>query len=165
MGGARVGKQARDKKGGKALVAGPQPGAGATTPLSFQASAAAKRKQKGEAPTTADETACEGGIGPSGKTPTKFWSLDALPPEAIGQYLLSACEPASLSARSLKDINIKGQAMLNMQRRSHLLEYITGMPSSFTLSGAYRSWSKLHTTVKENNSMRGRPRAGAYTPI
>lgn len=99
------------REGGKSLVAGPQPGAGATSPLPFQASAAAKRKAKGTA--TTEEGTPDDGIDPTDRIPTKYWSLDSLSPTPIGQYLLSACEPASMSVRNLKAINIKGQALQN----------------------------------------------------
>lgn len=135
-------------------------------PPSLQAQARASRQKQaapGPSPRKGDEMAPD--IAPDDQVPTKYWTLDGLSPHSLASRILSVAEPASLSMPNLKSITVKRQSLQNHQVHVRLVEFMTGLPPDFSLSGVYRSWKALSEFVCERNECRGRRLQGATLPV
>lgn len=125
--------------------------------MSFQAAARKSRKQPElPAPSPSKNELDMPPIEGDDMIPTKYWTLDALSPAAVTGNWLCVAEPATLSVANLKQITKKGQSLQNHQSIHRLLEYVSGLPGDFSLTGLYRSWAKLQELILDRNERRGR---------
>jgi hypothetical protein len=135
---------------------------------SFQAKARARRKPSAvpaPSPAKGDAQGNSLDIDSDDLVPSKYWTLDGLSITIISQRLLAVAEPATLSVANLKVISKKGQALQNIQNNIRMLEYMTGLPPDFSLTGIYRSWAKVTQLVCERNDSRGRRCRDIQLPI
>lgn len=133
-----------------------KPSSGDDAPKSFEAAARSRKKAAFQGPSPSKYEVTEEPLSPEDAIPTKYWTVDSLSPMSVSSKLLSVAEPACLSIANLKSITIKGRALENHQSHHRLLEFLSGLPGDFSLSGVYRSWSKLAALVQERNQLRGR---------
>lgn len=139
---------------------------GAAVPPSLQAHArTARSKHVAPGPSPRKGEGETADTDPDDQVPTKYWTLGGLSPSSIAGRLLPFAEPAALSIPNLNSTNVKGQALQNHQSHVRLLEYMTGLPPDFSLSGVYRSWATLADFVRERNECRGRRLQGEVLTI
>jgi hypothetical protein len=137
--------------------------------LSAQAVARQNRKQPSlpaPSPSKHEEAAMPAeDVDPTDQVPTKYWTLDSLSPHAMATKLLCQAEPTSLSMANLKQITKKGEALMNHQKHMRLLEFVSGLPGDFGLTGVYRSWHRLADLVKQRSLHRGRRCRDVVLPV
>ena len=128
--------------------------------MSFQAKAVAKRKAVRETTAASPTDQMSVGNGESccggADIPTKYWTIDALTPSSAAAHILCKLEPASMSLANLRAIAVRGRSHENHMHHIRLIEFATGLPPDFGLTGSYRRWTKLFELCEHRSMVRGR---------
>ena len=158
-----------EKDGGDGKRIAKQTGGMVQQALSVQAVARQNRKQASlpaPSPSKHEEAAVPAGeVNPADLVPTKYWTLDSLSVHTMAIKLLSVIEPTSLSLANLKHITKRGKALMNHQQHMRLLEFASGLPGDFGLTGVYRSWHRLADLVVQRSMHRGRRCRDVVLPV
>ena len=97
--------------------------------------------------------------------PSRYWTLGSLSVNLFIDKVLPSPEPISLSKANLKVLIARGDSVANKASLCKLVEFMTGAPCDFQLSGSMRRRSCLLKFLAESNIDKGRGQGSCSCPM
>ena len=90
--------------------------------------------------------------------PTKYDTIGLFTITFLANKCLGAIEPGNLSPSNLRSLSLRtsGHSDSHKTILLRLLEFATGVPDDFPITGKLRLWSELQAMLCQNNEARGR---------
>lgn len=88
--------------------------------------------------------------------PTTYGTLGSLSVKLLSEKVLGQIEPSIFSKSNLRSMAIRGESAGTKAALSRIIEYLTGFPGDFNLTGRWRIWRILIEELREKNRQLGR---------
>jgi hypothetical protein len=94
---------------------------------------------------------------------SSYYTLGGLPVKELTN-ICSSLEPLSLSKFQLKALICRGQRQISKNALLELIEFMTGVDGSFSLTGEFRKWNVIMQALADKNQERNRPAKDLMLP-